>query len=49
MAHGLRWERRVASGDAVSDTGWDASTRGRVTMVTVTVSPGAVQVRSFGR
>jgi len=49
VAHGLRWERRVVSGDAVSYTGWDASTRGRLSMVTVTVSPGAVQVRSFGR
>ena len=49
VAHGLRWERRVVSGDAVRYTGSDHSTRGRLTRVTVTVSPGAVHVRSFGR
>jgi hypothetical protein len=49
VAHGLRWERRVISGDVVRYSGHAASTRGRLTMVTVSVSPGAVHVRSFGR
>ena len=49
VAHGLRWERHVVSGDAVRYIGRDGSGRGRLEMVTVSVSPGAVHVRSFGR
>jgi catechol 2,3-dioxygenase-like lactoylglutathione lyase family enzyme len=49
VALGLRWERRLVGASGVQYTARDASARGRLDMVTVSVSPGAVHVRTFGR
>jgi hypothetical protein len=49
-AHGLRWQRQLVSGNAVRYTGQPpASASTRLERVTVTISSGEVEVRTFGR
>jgi hypothetical protein len=49
-AHGLRWQRQLVSGNSVRYTGQPpAAASTRLERVTVTISGGAVEVRTFGR